>query len=85
MTITSLVVQSNRLDYNAQYQGQGHTPEQKKGIPTRADMRDFLLSLHGRLKVQVVCIEMNSAYRRLVHDWFLNAGIVADSFMLSDC
>ncbi|GEM_PF-3067966 len=48
-------------------------------------MRDFLLSLHGRLKVQVVCIDMNSAYRRLVHDWFLNAGIVADSFMLSDC
>ena len=50
-----------------------------------ADMRDFLLSLHGRLNVQVVCIDMNSAYRRLVHDWFLNAGIVADSFMLSDC
>lgn len=44
-------------------------------------MRDFLLSLHGRLKVQVACIDINSAYRRLVHDWFLNAGIVA----LSDC
>ena len=45
-----------------------------------ADMRDFLQSLQGRHKVKVVCIDMNSAYRRLVREWFPNARIVADRF-----
>ena len=45
-----------------------------------ADMRDFLQSLHGRHKVKMVCIDMNSAYRRLVREWFPNARIVADRF-----
>ena len=45
-----------------------------------ADMRDFLQSLQGRHKVKMVCIDMNSAYRRLVQEWFPNARIVADRF-----
>ena len=45
-----------------------------------ADMRDFLQSLQGRHKVKMVCIDMNSAYLRLVREWFPNARIVADRF-----
>ena len=44
------------------------------------ELKEFLLSLRGRDKVRVVCIDMNSAYRRLVKEWFPNARIVADRF-----
>lgn len=44
------------------------------------ELEGFLLNLRGRDKVEVVCIDMNSAYRRLVKDWFPNARIVADRF-----
>ncbi len=44
------------------------------------DTRDFLQSLQGRHKVKVVCIDMNSAYRRLVREGFPHARIVADRF-----
>ena len=43
-------------------------------------LREFLLSLKGRERVQVVCIDMNSAYRNLVRQWFPNAVIVSDRF-----
>ena len=45
-----------------------------------SDMGEFLSSLKGRNKVKVVCIDMNSAYRKLVREWFPNARIVADRF-----
>lgn len=44
------------------------------------EMIDFLLSLKGRSKVKVVCIDMNSAYRKLVREWFPNARLVTDRF-----
>ena len=44
------------------------------------ELEPFLLSLRGRANVEVVCIDMNSAYRRMVKDWFPNARIVADRF-----
>jgi len=40
----------------------------------------FCNQLQGRHKVKMVCIDMNSAYRRLVREWFPNARIVADRF-----
>ena len=43
-------------------------------------LREFLLSLEGRERVKVVCIDMNSAYRNLVRRWFPNAVIVSDHF-----
>ncbi|SBV93841.1 transposase (fragment) [uncultured delta proteobacterium] len=43
-------------------------------------LREFLLSLKGRERVKVVCIDMNSAYRTLVRQWFPNAMIVSDRF-----
>lgn len=45
-----------------------------------SELESFLLSLRGRDKVKLVCIDMNSAYRRMVKDWFPNARIVADRF-----
>lgn len=44
------------------------------------EMENFLLSLKGRDKVRIVCIDMNSAYRKLVKVWFPNAMIVTDRF-----
>ncbi|MDR2891552.1 MAG: ISL3 family transposase [Deltaproteobacteria bacterium] len=43
-------------------------------------LREFLLSLKGRERVKVVCIDMNSSYRSLVRQWFPNAVIVSDRF-----
>jgi transposase len=43
-------------------------------------LREFLLSLKGWERVKVVCIDMNSAYRTLVRQWFPNAVIVSDRF-----
>lgn len=45
-----------------------------------AEMTAYLLSLKGRDKVKVVCIDMNSAYRKLVREWFPKARIVTDRF-----
>jgi len=47
---------------------------------SEAKLRDFLESLHGREHVAVVCIDLSSAYRRLVRRYFPNARIVADRF-----
>lgn len=43
-------------------------------------LHDFLQSLKGRERVKVVCIDMNSAYRGIVRQWFPNAVIVSDRF-----
>lgn len=43
-------------------------------------LHEFLSSLKGRERVRVVCIDMNSAYKRLVRQWFPNAVIVCDRF-----
>lgn len=47
---------------------------------TCTELTGFLQSLQGREKVKVVCIDMCSAYRRLVREWFPNAQIVVDRF-----
>ena len=44
------------------------------------EMIDYLRALPGKEKVKIVCIDMNSAYRKLVRDWFPNARIVTDRF-----
>ena len=36
--------------------------------------------LKGREKVKVVCIDMSSTYRSIIHKWFPNAQIVSDRF-----
>lgn len=41
---------------------------------------EFLLSLKSRERVQVVCIDMNSAHLRLVRQCFSNTEIVNDRF-----
>ena len=45
-----------------------------------SEMTDYLLALKGRDKVKLVCIDMNSAYRKLVREWFPKARIVTDRF-----
>jgi transposase len=45
-----------------------------------ASLESFLLSLRGREKVRVVCIDLSSAYRALIRRYFPNAKIVADRF-----
>ncbi len=45
-----------------------------------SELLPFLRALKGRSKVKVVCIDMNSAYRHLVKNWFPNAKIVSDRF-----
>lgn len=44
------------------------------------ELEEFLLGLRGRDKVEVVCIDMNSPYRRMVKEWFPKARIVSDRF-----
>ncbi|SHN72361.1 ISL3 family transposase [Desulfovibrio litoralis] len=45
-----------------------------------AELHVFLSSLKGRERVRIVCIDMNSTYRKMVKEWFPNAKIVADRF-----
>jgi len=51
-------------------------------VPGRSEgeLRAFLSHLKGRDKVQVVCIDLSSPYRRLVRTYFPRAKIVADRF-----
>ncbi|MBC2603716.1 ISL3 family transposase [Puniceicoccus vermicola] len=44
------------------------------------ELAPFLRSLKGRERVQVVCIDLSSSYRKLVRRWFPKARIVADRF-----
>jgi transposase len=46
----------------------------------KSRLNDFLRSLKGRERVKVICIDMNSAYRNLVREWFPNALVVSDRF-----
>ena len=45
-----------------------------------ASLHAFLCSLEGRDRVRVVCIDMNSAYRNIVRQYFPKAMIVSDRF-----
>lgn len=45
-----------------------------------ASLHNFLCSLEGRDRVRVVCIDMNSAYRNIVRQYFPKAMIVSDRF-----
>ena len=45
-----------------------------------ADLQGFLTRLRGRDKVRLVCIDLSSSYRALIHRWFPRAMIVADRF-----
>ena len=45
-----------------------------------ATLHAFLCSLEGRDRVRVVCIDMNSAYRNIVRQYFPKALIVSDRF-----
>lgn len=45
-----------------------------------SDLKDYLLSLQGREKVAVVCIDLSTSYRSLIRKYFPNAKIVADRF-----
>lgn len=45
-----------------------------------ADLEGFLSKLNGREKVKMVCIDLCSAFRRLVRRYFPNAILVADRF-----
>jgi len=44
------------------------------------DLADYLAKLPGKDRVKVVCIDLSSAYRQLVQQYFPNAKIVADRF-----
>lgn len=44
------------------------------------DLASYLLSLEGRDRVQVVCMDLSSTYRGIVRKYFPNAKIVADRF-----
>lgn len=43
-------------------------------------LHDFLSSLKNRNRVELVCIDMNGAYRSMVRQWFPRARIVTDRF-----
>lgn len=45
-----------------------------------SELAGFLSQLDGREKVKVICIDLSSAYRSMIRQWFPNAKIVADRF-----
>jgi transposase len=45
-----------------------------------ADLHEYLMSLSGREKVRVVCMDMSVTYRSIIRKYFPNAKIVADRF-----
>jgi transposase len=45
-----------------------------------AELSSYLLTLRGRHKVRVVCIDLSSPYRNIIRRFFPNARIVADRF-----
>lgn len=45
-----------------------------------AQLRHFLLTLKGREKVRMICIDLSSPYRSITKRYFPNAKIVADRF-----
>lgn len=44
------------------------------------DLKKYLAELPGKERVKVVCIDLSSSYRHLIHRYFPNAKIVADRF-----
>ncbi|WP_131783198.1 ISL3 family transposase [Legionella gresilensis] len=47
---------------------------------SESDLRDYLNTLKGKERVQVVCMDLSSTYRSLIKKYFPNALIVADRF-----
>ena len=47
---------------------------------SEAALEEYLAKLPGKERVRVVCMDLSSAYRSLVHKYFPNARIVADRF-----
>ena len=47
---------------------------------SEAALEDYLAKLPGKERVRVVCMDLSSAYRSLVHKYFPKARIVADRF-----
>jgi transposase len=47
---------------------------------SEAALEDYLAKLPGKEQVQVVCMDLSSTYRSLVHKYFPKARIVADRF-----
>jgi transposase len=47
---------------------------------SEAELRPYLQTLRGREQVKVVCIDLSTTYRALIHRWFPRAVIVADRF-----
>jgi transposase len=45
-----------------------------------AELHEYLMSLTGRDKVRVVCMDMSSTYRSIIRKYFPNAKIVTDRF-----
>lgn len=45
-----------------------------------SELGSYLLTLRGRHKVKVVCIDLSSPYRNMIRRFFPNARIVADRF-----
>lgn len=45
-----------------------------------SELSSYLLTLRGRHKVKVVCIDLSSPYRNMIRRFFPNARIVADRF-----
>jgi transposase len=51
-------------------------------VPGRsvAELEDYVRQLHGRERVELICIDLSSPYRALIKRFFPNARIVADRF-----
>ena len=51
-------------------------------VPGKSEtsLRDYLLSLKGRERVRVICIDLSDSYRTILQKYFPNAKIVADRF-----
>ena len=45
-----------------------------------ASLHEYLMSLSGREKVRIVCMDMSVTYRSIIRKYFPNAKIVADRF-----
>lgn len=45
-----------------------------------SELHSFLCSLKGRERVRLICIDMSSAYRKMIKQYFPNAKIISDRF-----
>ena len=47
---------------------------------SQQDLKAYLNALPGKERVQVICIDLSSSYRRIIKQYFPNAKIVSDRF-----